>query len=143
MQWLYFLRKGMQVKNAAARLVTMASKSDHIIPILLKLYWLPVKERVSLKLFIITFKALPPGSSTTYISELLNIYQPSRSLRSSSLKYLSVPKCNTVFYGHRAFYVPSAKLWNSLLYELIFSENDNTLKLASKPFFFKRTFNLL
>ena len=85
------LDKLQRVQNAAARLVTMASKSDHITPILFKLHWLPVKERITFKLLLITFKALH-GQAPSYISELLNIYQPSRSLRSSSLKYLSVPK---------------------------------------------------
>ena len=68
-----------------------------------------------------------------------NIYQPSRSLRSSSLKYmyLSVSKCNTAFYGYRAFSVASAKLWNSLPYDLRFFENTNILKLASKPSFLR------
>ena len=130
-----------RVQNAAARLVTMASKSDHITPILFKLHWLPVKERITFKLLLITFKSLH-GQAPSYISELLNIYQPSRSLRSSSLKYLSVPKCNTVSYGHRAFSVASAKLWNSLPYYLRFTENINTFKTSLKTFLFKRTFNL-
>ena len=68
---------------------------------------------------------------------ILNIYQPSRSLRSSSLKYLSVPKCNTVSYGHRAFSVASAKLWNSLPYYLRFTENISTFKTSLKAFLFK------
>ena len=130
-----------RVQNAAARLVTMASKSDHITPILFKLHWLPVRERITFKLLLITFKALH-GQAPSYISELLNIYQPSRSLRSSALKYLSVPKCNTVSYGHRAFSVSSAKLWNSLPYYLRFTENINTFKTSLKTFLFKRTFNL-
>ena len=46
-----------RVQNVAARLVTMASKSDHITPILFKLHWLPVKERITFKLLLITFKA--------------------------------------------------------------------------------------
>ena len=82
------------------------------------------------------------SQAPSYISELLNIYQPSRSLRSRSLKYLSVPKCNTVSYGHRAFSVASAKLWNSLPYYLRFTENINTFKTSLKTFLFKRTFNL-
>lgn len=135
------LDKLQRVQNAAARLVTMASKSDHITPILFKLHWLPVKERITFKLLLITFKALR-GQAPSYISELLNIYQPSRSLRSSSLKYLSVPKCNTVSYGHRAFSVASAKLWNSLPYDLRSIENTSTFKTSLKTFLFKRTFNL-
>ena len=131
----------LRVQNAAARLVTMASKSDHVTPILFKIHWLPVKERITFKLLLIIFKALH-GQAPSYIDELLNIYQPSRSLRSSSLKYLSVPKCNTVSCGHRAFSVASAKLWNSRPYYLKFTENINTFKTSLKTLLFKRTFNL-
>ena len=130
------LDKLQRVQNAAARLVTMASKSDHITPILFKLHWV----------LFITFKALH-GQAPSYINELLNIFQliqPSRSFRSSSLKYLivSVPKCSTVSYGHTAFSVASAKLWNSLPYYLRFTENISTFKTSLKTFRFKRTFNL-
>ena len=60
----------------------------------------------------------------------------------SSLKYLSVPKCNTVSYGHRAFSVASTKLWNSLPYYLRFTENISTFKTSLKAFLSRRTFNL-
>ena len=123
------------------RLITIASKSEHITPILFNLHWLPVKELITFKLILITFKALH-GQAPSYISELLNIYQPSCSLKSSSLKYLSVAKCNTVSYGRRAFSVASAKLWNSLPYHLRFTENISTFKTSLKTFLFKRTFNL-
>ena len=64
------LDKLQRVRNAAARLVTMTSESDHITPIFFKLYWLPVKERITFKLLLITFKVLH-GQAPSYISELL------------------------------------------------------------------------
>ena len=66
------LDKLQRAQNAAARLVTMASKSDHITPILFKLHSLPVKERITFKLLLITFKTLH-GQAPSYISELLKI----------------------------------------------------------------------
>ena len=66
------LDKLQRAQNAAARLVTMASKSDHITPILFKLHSLPVKEQITFKLLLITFKSLH-GQAPSYISELLNI----------------------------------------------------------------------
>ena len=110
---LTFFEKGMQVQNAEARLVTMVSKSDHITPILFKkLYWLPVKERVTSSCFLSPLKLCRMVKHHHTSVNSSNIYQPSRSLRSSSLKYmyLSVSKCNTAFYGYRAFSVASAKL---------------------------------
>ncbi len=38
------------VENAAARLLTGSRKFDHISPILTSLHWLPVKQRIELKI---------------------------------------------------------------------------------------------
>ena len=99
--------------HAAARLISRTPKSHHITPVLQQLHWLPVKDRVSFKLLLLTFKALH-GLAPIYISELIKPYNPSRSLRSSTLNYLSVPKSNTATYGDRCFSVAAPKLWNSL-----------------------------
>ena len=39
-------RRLLAVQNAAARLITGASRRDHITPILRQLHWLPVRRRV-------------------------------------------------------------------------------------------------
>ena len=92
------LNKLQRVQNVAARLISRTPKSHHITPILQQLHWLPVKDRISFKLLLLTFKALH-GLAPIYISELIKPYNPSRSLRSSTLNYLSVPKSNTATYG--------------------------------------------
>ena len=40
------LRNLQSVQNATARLITGTRRSDHISPVLRKLYWLPIRERV-------------------------------------------------------------------------------------------------
>ena len=82
------LNKLQRVQNAAARLISRTPKSHHITPILQQLHWLPVKDRISFKLLLLTFKALH-GLAPIYISELIKPYNPSRSLRSSTPNYLS------------------------------------------------------
>ena len=96
------LNKLQRVQNAAAQLISRTPKSHHITPILQQLPWLPVKDRISFKLLLLTFKALH-GLAPIYISELIKPYNPSRSLRSSTLTYLSVPKSNTATYGEPMF----------------------------------------
>ena len=81
------LNKLQRVQNAAARLISRAPKSHHITPVLQQLHWLPYKDRISFKLLLLTFKALH-GLAPIYISELIKPYNPSRSLRSSTLNYL-------------------------------------------------------
>lgn len=41
--------KLQRIQNAAARLVVRAKRADHITPILQKLHWLAVKERITFK----------------------------------------------------------------------------------------------
>ena len=81
------LNKLQRVQSAAARLISRTPKSHHITPVLQQLHWLPYRDRISFKLLLLTFKALH-GLAPIYISELIKLYNPSRSLRSSTLNYL-------------------------------------------------------
>ena len=128
------LNKLQCVQNAAARLILE-------LPNLIILHSLPVKDRISFKLLLLTFKALH-GLAPIYISELIKPYNPSRSLRSSTLNYLSVPKSNTATYGERCFSVAAPKLWNSLPGDFRYIENLCTFKTSIKTWLFKSAFNL-
>ena len=81
------------VQNSAARFVTRETKFQHITPILKRLQWLPVHTRIEFKILLITFKALndltPP-----YITDILQPYVPSRTLRSATKNLLVVPPTN-------------------------------------------------
>ena len=48
-----------------------------------KLHWLPISERIKYKVACMCFSAIN-GSGPAYLSELLHVYTPSRTLRSSS-----------------------------------------------------------
>ena len=58
------------VQNAAARLVTGTRRCDHIIPVLQRLHWLPMRQRVACKLAVLICKVLnnlaPPYLSDNY-----------------------------------------------------------------------------
>ena len=82
------LRKLQIVQNTAARVVTMGRKRDHIGPVLNDLHWLPVKERITLKLATTVFKTLS-CSEPSYLLELMEDYKPSRSQRSSQKQLLN------------------------------------------------------
>ena len=51
-------RRLQSIQNAAARLLTGTKRRDHISPVLSRLHWLPVKQRVVFKLAIIVFQSL-------------------------------------------------------------------------------------
>ena len=72
-----------KIQNFAARLVLLTPHHHHSTPFLEKLHWLPISERIKYKVACMCFCAIN-GSGPAYLSELLHVYTPSRTLRSSS-----------------------------------------------------------
>jgi len=54
------------------------------------------------------------GTLPPYLSSSLCIYQPSRSLRSSTERLLTIPKTNLKTFGGRPFAYIAPTVWNSL-----------------------------
>ena len=69
------------VKNCTARLVTRTRSSEHITLVLRRLHWLPIRQRITYKILLLTYKALN-GMAPKYIADLLQPYTPTRQLRS-------------------------------------------------------------
>jgi hypothetical protein len=107
------IHKLQRQQNAAAWLVTLSKKSDHITPILQDLHWLTVKKRIIYKLMLLTFKALN-SQAPNYLRELICIKEPSRTLRSNAATILLRRTVNTVTYGQRSFSYTAPELWNRL-----------------------------
>ena len=63
------------------RVVKRLRKFDHVKLAMKELHWLPVSQRIMFKVATITFKVLN-SSELKYLCELLNRYEPARSLRS-------------------------------------------------------------
>ena len=123
----HMMTKLPRVQNTAARIVTRTARHDHITPVLKKLHWLPVKYSVQYKLLVHTYKSLY-GQSPVYMRNMLEVYRPSRTLRSQNTMTLVVPKLKTVMYGNRNFRYSAPCLWNTLPVELCKCENLVTLK---------------
>ncbi len=66
---------------------------------------------------LITYKALD-GLTPQYISDLLSLYDPACTLRSSGRGLLSVPDSRLKTKGDRAFEVRALRLWNTLPEEI-------------------------
>ncbi len=76
-----------RIQNAAARLVFNEPKRAHVTPLFVSLNWLPVAARIQFKTLMLAYKTTT-GSAPTYFHSLLQIYVPSRSLRSVSERLL-------------------------------------------------------
>jgi len=108
-------RRLQLIQNAAERLLTGTRRRDHISPVLSRLHWLPVKQRVVFKLAILLFKSLR-GETPSYLADDCELIGDSgrRRLCSADANALTVPRTYTRF-GDRSFSVAGPNVWNSLL----------------------------
>jgi len=98
--------------NTLARVLQRRSKHHHITPALIQLHWLPIQQRVTYKLAILTFKTLS-SDEHSYLRSLLITHQPARNLRSSTLNLLTVTSPRTNL-SSRAFRHSATAIWDNL-----------------------------
>ena len=127
------------VQNCAARLIRGARKFDHVTPLLIDLHWLPMTYRPMFKILLTVFKILQ-GRAPEYLTELITIYNPGRSLRSNGSLILNVPRSDTKSWGDRAFSIAVPRLWNSLPIELRTTTNIEEFKSRLKTHLFNMAF---
>ena len=134
-----YIKRLQRIQNSAARLV-LAVKGKYVNINRLRrdeLHWLPVKDRIIFKVLLLAFKCIH-GLAPNYLSDHLNIYKPTRALRSASKFLLCVPRgISTVNYGERAFTAAAPKLWNALPETLRKATSLDTFKSMLKTHLFK------
>ena len=105
---------GLQrIQNSATKLVLRTSKRDHISPLFQHSRWLPIPAQIDHKISKPVHLDFD-GSLPPYLSSILVIYQPFRSLRSSHEKLFKVPRKNLKAFGPRSFSYQALTVWNSL-----------------------------
>ena len=128
------------VQNSAARLIFKSRRSQNCTPLLKKLHWLPVSERIKYKLCCLCFKVIT-GSAPEYLSDLLHIYSPSRSLRSSSdTRLLKISTYKRKHHGFRSFAHYAPHIWNQLPYNLRHCKTLSAFKTNLKTHLFTEHF---
>ena len=113
------LQKLQVIQNVAARVVTVARKLDDITPVLRELHWLPIRQRIRIKLAMIVYKCLH-GLAPPYLADncvLVSSVSSRRHSRSADTRKLVVRRTRTVI-GARDFAVSCAAVWNSLRKDL-------------------------
>jgi len=106
-------------------------------PLLHSLHWLPVRQRVTYKLAVLTNK-VRTTATPTYLSELVQTHAPPRALHSSDAPTLVVPRIHTELAG-RAFSVAAPSTWNSLTADIRLFKKILTFKCHLKTHLFKLT----
>ena len=131
-----------RAQNTAARIITRTRKFAPITPVLTHLHWLPVRLRIDYKILLLTFKAIH-NQTPAYISDLLQPYIPTRTLRSSTKKLLTSTTYKTITYGGRAFSYAAPKLWNVLPLDIRESPNLETFKRKLKTHLFSKAYSVV
>ena len=80
---MYVLERIEKVQNSAARLIFQYRKKNHISPLLMSLYWLPINARIECELSVICHSFFL-ACFLNYLSDQLSVYTPKRNLHSSS-----------------------------------------------------------
>ena len=79
-----------------------------------QLHWLPVRQRVDVKVIRLVFQSLT-GQAPVYLADDCHLVSDSdgRQLRSANIPTREVPRSQTRF-GDRSFSVAGPRLWNAL-----------------------------
>ena len=130
-----------KVQNCAARLIFRSRKTDHVTPLFMKLHWLPVSFRIEYKLSVLCYLIIR-SFAPEYLSDLTQLYVPSRSLRSSAdERIFKVPLTKRKFQGQRAFSFAGPVTWNSLPHDLRHAETLSDFKCRLKTYMFSKAFD--
>ena len=122
-------------QNSAARLISRTPRHEHITPVLVQLHWLPITKRCQFKILTMTYKA-SHHNAPPYICDMLNWYQPARTLRSASTTSLVPNRNRTIRYGRRLLDTSSAALWNPLPDYIKSADTIITFKAYLKTYMF-------
>ena len=111
-------------------------RRDHIRPTVLRLHWLPVRQRVLFKIAVLVYQCLN-GLTPSYLADncqLVSDVRP-RQLRSSDSVTCAVRRTRTT-YCDRCFAVAGPRVWNSLPTELRQSDSLGQFKRRLKTHLF-------
>ena len=60
-----------RIQNQCARILTKSSRREHITPVLMKLHWLKIQDRIIYKMLMLTYKSYY-NMAPPYLCELIN-----------------------------------------------------------------------
>jgi len=128
------------VQNATAKMINGKGKYDHNTPELMKLHWLPVKERILFKVLLTTFKCIHK-LAPIYLCDFIKVHTPTQSLWSADLFLLDIPRIEQVTYGGRAFSYAAPLQWNKLPLDIRSCQSLETFKRLLKTHLFHTAYD--
>ena len=132
----------LSVLNTAARILKKIPKFSHITDILKDLHWLPIRQRITFKILLLTYQAYH-NTSPDYLCELITPYCCARNLRSNDMMLVRPchpgPRLKT--YGEKCFQFAGPKEWNNLPLLIRESPSIYIFKSRLKTYLFNCAFN--
>ena len=129
---VYSLRR---IHKCAARLLLKKRRTDHITPLFQFLQWFPIQQRIQCKINTLCYKCIT-GTAPSYLCDCLQLYTPSRTLRSASDTLgLRIPRIRLSTVGSRVFSVFGTSTWNDLPLPLPQKPSLDSFKCNLTPFF--------
>jgi len=133
------LKALQRVQNSLARIVHSQPLPKSTSTILSSLHWLPISARITYKIACLTYTALYEGQPS-YLAELLHSHTPSRTLRSSNQRLLTIPR-TSLHLTDKSFHVAAPTIWNSLPLHLRFSPSSSSFRSALKTHLFDLSYS--
>ena len=129
-----------RIQNTAARILRKCG--DHNYPsinLLKKLHWLPVRQRITYKIVILTFKAYHK-TAPQYTHDLITPRKYNKAVRSNNSFALIVLMIKVKHYGKRSFSYATPVEWNKLDVEIRSLTNLEAIKKKVKTYLFNIAF---
>ena len=122
-------------QNCSARLIFKTSKCTHVSPLLAKLHWLQIAQRTDYA--ISSLHCDVSDTAPLYLSDLLCLYIPSRSLHSSADTCIfRISTRKKKFQRQCAFSHLSSVTWNKLPYSVRHAQTQSQFKTKLKTTLF-------
>ena len=128
------INKLRRVQNNMARIVFQSPRRSDAKPLLRRLQWLPIKQRIVYKTAVLTFK-VRTTAIPAYLSCHLQIRHSARHRRSSGTPLLSRSSSRTDFAA-RGFRHLAPAVWNSLPRTVLDSRSLTVFKYRLKTHLF-------
>uniref|UniRef100_A0A3Q1JKY8 Reverse transcriptase domain-containing protein n=1 Tax=Anabas testudineus TaxID=64144 RepID=A0A3Q1JKY8_ANATE len=100
------------IQNAAARLIFNQPRRSHVTPLFRSLHWLPVVARIRFKALSLAYRVVN-STAPSYLNSIVQVYIPSRPLRSTRERRLVVPAPHSRHQG-KLFSSVIPRWWNEL-----------------------------
>ena len=129
--------KLQKVQNCSTRLIFKTSKYTHVSPLLAKLHWLPIAQRIDYKISSLCYDVVS-DTAPLYLSHHLCLWASSRSRRSSAgTRIFPIRTRKKKFQRQRAFFHLGPFTWNKLPYSVRHAQTQSQFKTQLKTTLFR------